>query len=321
MRAVVLMSTHNGSAFVEPQLHSILQQDHEDIRLFVRDDGSTDGTPDILRSVAEDPRVQLLLGTRLGLPQAFFELMRIAPDDADAYLFSDQDDVWHRDKISVAARHLAELTDIRPALYFSRLNLVAHDLRPIAISPSWTYPPAFGNALIENICTGCTSAFNRSALDLLRMTTTTEGIIHHDWWLYLVASAFGETVFDQTSHIEYRIHGGNAVGLPDNPIENQFRRIMRAGPSRRFAALLHQAQAFARTYGDGLAPDNLGMLNRFLALAANRQAAFQLIADRTIRRQRQADDALWRLGLLLYGCGLIRTSNDRRAKPETAHRP
>lgn len=57
MRAVVLMSTHNGALFVEQQVHSILRQDHEDLRLVVRDDGSTDGTPDILKSFASDPRI------------------------------------------------------------------------------------------------------------------------------------------------------------------------------------------------------------------------------------------------------------------------
>ncbi len=307
MRAIVLMSTHNGSTFLEQQVHSILEQDHEDLRLIVRDDGSTDITTDILQSFSADPRVQLIMGTRLGLPTAYLELIRIAPDDGDVYFFSDQDDIWHRDKISIAARHLSELPETRPALYCSRLNLVAHDLQPIGMSPDWIQPPSFGNALVENICTGCTAAFNTAALDLLRMTAATDGIIHHDWWLYLVVSAFGAIAFDRTPHIDYRLHLGNQVGVPRNPLENHRRRIASAGPSRRFAILLGQAQAFAHTYRDRMLPDRRDTLDRFLGLASSRKAALQLILDGTIRRQRHADDTLWRLGLVLYGCGLIRT--------------
>ena len=48
----VLLSTYNGEAYLKEQLDSILNQKNIAVKLFVRDDGSSDGTVDILRAYA-----------------------------------------------------------------------------------------------------------------------------------------------------------------------------------------------------------------------------------------------------------------------------
>ena len=45
----VLLSTYNGETYLKEQLDSILNQKNVAVKLFVRDDGSSDGTVDILR--------------------------------------------------------------------------------------------------------------------------------------------------------------------------------------------------------------------------------------------------------------------------------
>lgn len=45
---VVLMSTYNGERFLEEQIESILKQKDVDVVLYVRDDGSSDRTKQIL---------------------------------------------------------------------------------------------------------------------------------------------------------------------------------------------------------------------------------------------------------------------------------
>ena len=63
----VLLSTHNGERYIATQLASILSQLHTDIRVLVRDDGSIDGTVALVQAMAaEDPRVRLIAGSRLG---------------------------------------------------------------------------------------------------------------------------------------------------------------------------------------------------------------------------------------------------------------
>ena len=44
----VLMATYNGEKYVKSQIDSILNQQDVAVHLLVRDDGSTDSTPDIL---------------------------------------------------------------------------------------------------------------------------------------------------------------------------------------------------------------------------------------------------------------------------------
>lgn len=314
MPAIVLMSTHDGSAFIEQQMRSILEQSYRDIRIVVRDDGSTDGTPELLRSFVTDPRIELIAGSRLGLPHAFFELVRIAPVDAEAYFFCDQDDVWHRDKVSIAIAQLADYSATLPTLYCSRLNLMTSDMRPISTSPDWAHAPSLGNALVENICTGCTVAFNQAAHNLVRTTLPASGIIHHDWWLYLVISAFGKVIFDRVPHIDHRLHQGNAVGIPTTQLDNHIRRFANGSPTRRISALLRQAQTFAEIYREQLPNDARRTLDEFLAIANIRSAALPLVVNHAIHRQRKCDDMLWRISLLLRSVGAIKPLIDEEAR-------
>lgn len=49
-RIDILLATYNGAAFLGEQLDSIEAQTHENWRLIARDDGSTDGTLEILKN-------------------------------------------------------------------------------------------------------------------------------------------------------------------------------------------------------------------------------------------------------------------------------
>ena len=210
MRVVILMSTYQGEPFVAEQIESILRQLPPDGRLMVRDDGSRDGTVSVVRSFG-DPRITLTCGPNIGFARSFFTLMAAAPDDAEMIMLSDQDDVWLPQKIGRAWEYLKNTEEI-PTLYCSRQQLVDGNLHPIALSKRCARPPSFQNALTENIVTGCTAAFNQKALHLALKIGKPERIYFHDWWLYLVISAFGKVIADDEATILYRQHGGNAIG-------------------------------------------------------------------------------------------------------------
>lgn len=308
MNIVVLMSTYNGAANLKPQVRSILGQDVTHLSLIVRDDGSNDATPDILRRLAAtEPRLDVHLGDNAGLPDAFFELFGMAPPDADVYLLSDQDDVWHADKVAVAARQVLSHRADTPVLYCSRVRLVSDAGAFLGLSPDRPFAGALGNALVENICTGCTAAFNGALLRRLLQAKSLEGIMFHDWWAYLVAASFGTVIFDRGAHIDYRLHDHNVAGMPTSERNAFTRRLTQQRVSDRFTNLLAQAEAFAAVYGGDLAPDKRLLLDRLLALKQHRRAAFGLITEREIFRQSRRDDLVWRLALALFGAGLIGT--------------
>ena len=132
-----------------------------------------------------------------GATQSFFRLFEQCSKSAEYIAFSDQDDVWLPAKLERAIAALRNIDRKEPALYCSSATITNERLQPIGLTPLWPKPPAFGNALVENIATGCTVVLNRPAIDLLAAGPLPERAIFHDWWCYLVVSAFGTVVFDQ----------------------------------------------------------------------------------------------------------------------------
>ena len=49
----ILMATYNGEEFIKEQIESILLQDHQNFKLIIRDDGSSDGTLSVIKQYIE----------------------------------------------------------------------------------------------------------------------------------------------------------------------------------------------------------------------------------------------------------------------------
>ncbi|MET7422862.1 glycosyltransferase family A protein [Dactylosporangium sp. NPDC005555] len=107
--AAVLLPLRDEVERVEPCLRALLALDGAP-RLLVLDDGSTDGTPDLVRSIGGD-RVTLLTGRPLppgwlGKPHACQQLADAA--DADLLVFLDADVVLRPDALDAAAAMLGD---------------------------------------------------------------------------------------------------------------------------------------------------------------------------------------------------------------------
>lgn len=252
LRVVVLMSTYNGERFVAEQLRSILAQLPEGGRILVRDDGSRDGTLAAIASI-RDPRICVSPGDNLGFGRSFLTLLAAAPGDADMVMLSDQDDVWLPGKVERAWQHLASFPDT-PALYGSAQMLVDGALRPLNPTRVPKRPPAFDGAVAENIITGCTAAINPQALRLLQRAGVASGVHFHDWWLYLVVSAFGQVLFDRQPTLLYRQHGGNQIGHGAGWLGRQWHIVRFLARNDWVGILLGQLHAFWRHYADDLSP-------------------------------------------------------------------
>ena len=82
----VLMSTYNGEKYLREQIDSILAQTDVAVSLFVRDDGSSDGTEKILAEyAANDPRVRYEMCENVGVGNSFMNLLYSVPDTFDYY--------------------------------------------------------------------------------------------------------------------------------------------------------------------------------------------------------------------------------------------
>jgi hypothetical protein len=280
-RIAVLLSTYNGEAFLEAQLASLTAQEGVEVQVFARDDGSSDATREILARHADRwPALAALpSGPNLGPAMSFLQLLATAPDGFDGYAFCDQDDVWLPDKLGRAARRLAEVPDGRPALYCGRVTCVDAELRPLGPAPIKD-DGRFEHLLYENIAFGVTVVMNAAAALLVRARPPASGVIMHDWWCALAASAFGEVIYDPEPGVLYRQHGGNEIGQASAPLAELGRqaRMFARAPSR-YWPVHAQAAEFLRLWGEALDPPRLesaralvhskGSLARRLALAVS----------------------------------------------------
>ena len=262
-RVVVLMSTYNGAAFVAEQLRSILGQLPADGLVLVRDDGSTDGTADVIEALAEQ-RVRVERGDNLGFGASFLTLLARVPADAEVVMFSDQDDVWLPGKIARAGAALARCGD-RPALYGSAQMLVDEALRPLGPTAPWPAGASFQGALTENIITGCTAALNAPAVRLLQRAGAAPGVRFHDWWCYLVISAFGQVVFDDQPTLLYRQHGRNQIGHGAGWWGRQRQIVRFLWRNDWVGILLAQVRALDIHYGAQLPGEARALLDRYFA--------------------------------------------------------
>ena len=208
-KVTVLLATYNGEPYLVEQLDSIVQQDNTDVNIIASDDGSTDQTIKIL----QDYPVEIHQGPQQGFAANFFHLFKKANEDSDYYALSDQDDVWEPNKLQRATEWLATIDSNKPALYCARTLLVDEALTPLGHSPLFKKPPAFLNALVQNIGGGNTMVFNQAAYQLLRQTNNKHQMFAHDWWAYLLITGAGGAVFyDQTPSLQYRQHSKNILG-------------------------------------------------------------------------------------------------------------
>lgn len=298
-RVVVLMSTYNGERYVVEQLLSIVQQLPPGGGVIVRDDGSQDGTVACIEAVG-DPRITVVQGTNLGFGGSFLTLLMMVPAEADLVMFSDQDDVWLPDKVDRAWRHLQPLGEV-PALYGSAQMLVDAALNPLHATALWPRGPSLANALCENIITGCTAALNRPAIDLLQRGGVPDAVRFHDWWMYLVVSAFGVVVFDDQPTLLYRQHSGNQIGHGAGRIGRYLGIVRFLLRNDWVGILLRQVAAFFRTYGEELDPINRRLvLDLFDVQVDGAVPRLRLILSVRRLRQRLPEDFAFRLLLPLY---------------------
>ena len=297
-RVVVIMSTYQGERYVREQLLSVLAQLPAGGKVLVRDDGSTDRTVDQIVGVA-DPRIEVITGGNLGFGQSFLTLLMLVPDDTDMVMLADQDDVWLPDKIQRAWQRLEPLGAM-PGLYGSAQMLVDQDLHPLARTPTLRRDPSLANALTENIIVGCTAAMNRPAILLLQRAGVPSSVHFHDWWLYLVVSAFGVVVYDEQPTLLYRQHGANVIGRHPGRLKRLQRAWKVIVRNDWVSSLLGQIHAFLEHYGSSLSVRDRSWIEQHFAYKAGRIVPrWASVFSPHLRHQSLVDDLALRCLLAL----------------------
>ena len=106
-RVSVVMTVYNGLPFLETALESVLEQRFTDFEFIVIDDGSTDGSGDVLRHcAAQDRRVRLFSQENIGITPSLNRGLRKVRGEYVARM--DDDDICHPERFG---RQVAYLDD------------------------------------------------------------------------------------------------------------------------------------------------------------------------------------------------------------------
>lgn len=263
MKLIVLMSTYNGQKYLKAQLDSLINQDLRPDLIYVRDDGSKDDTVNILEEYAsEHSFIKYYCGSNIGPAKSFFELINNC-EKADYYALCDQDDVWFKDKLSTAIDTLDKQDNSIPLLYCSKYTLTDKDLNPINSNVSDLYNYSdFAHSLLYHSAPGCTFVFNDEARKkIVKYDLNKEYYLIHDAIIHKVVCMFGKMILDNDSHMYYRQHSNNEIGMTSNKFKEFTGRVNRFlnGKIKNYRS--NTAKSLLNVYKDEIDKDKKELLN------------------------------------------------------------
>jgi glycosyltransferase involved in cell wall biosynthesis len=126
----VMMPVYNAERYVGKAVESILGQSFGDFELLILDDGSTDGSLEVLRGYAQrERRIRLTSRPNRGLVDSRNELLDAARSDLVACM--DADDISLPDRLEKQVAYLREHPDC--VLVGSRVTIIDPDGQPLRI--------------------------------------------------------------------------------------------------------------------------------------------------------------------------------------------
>lgn len=304
-KIAVLLSTYNGELYLREQIDSIISQTNANqIVLFIRDDGSNDSTPNIIREYTAiyenihflNPNDRVNKGVR----DSFFELLRYAFDDEEKFkffAFSDQDDVWKENKLSEAYKALSTVPDNdRGKLYFSNKTFVNEELDVIQEETIRFYDD-FMDIFWQNLASGCTMVIDRK-LTSIAIQHSPQCTCIHDGWIYRLSRMINATIiFDRTSYILYRQHNSNTVGMKScKPYHLGSLLDKKKRSTTNRYEIIQEINSLYRTM---IPKEKSRVINDYLNSKASIQAKWRLIHNREMKKRDVRTRIAWATRILL----------------------
>lgn len=318
----VVLCSHNGSAFVEDQIESILRQGDGVAVVHVHDFASTDGSREVLDRIKAKAGSQIDLHHHSDAPGAAASFLRAlqctAPvlTERSLVFLADQDDIWLPEKLAIIRAELERrrLSPAEPFVLFHDVCVV--DDRLQVMRPTYYTGNPFRvprdldqtRLLMANPAIGHTMLLSPALIDLITAWPDSDRYMMHDWLAMLIASRAGRVEQIPMALSLYRQHANNVLGA--------YRTRGGAASVSRLLSftdrMVDQAVSFARAAHDLSA-------NRLIASSGleawcrrgYRPAALALSAGAVVRGptwQRKA------IGLLLLTRAIIGSSNGKNRR-------
>lgn len=228
----IIMAAYNGEKYIKDQIESILHNSFENWVLWIFDDGSKDQTESIIKKYIQQYPQKIRYyrnNTNKGVTRNFLEGVKLVTQLNNQeenekkhnhyYMFCDQDDVWMGEKIYKTLKQMKKAEkrygSEKPVAVFTDAIVVDEKLN---IQQSSFYKTSnlntnrrdLAHMLMENKLIGCTIMFNGALAE--RLDVIPKNARYHDWWIALIASAFGHITYLKEGTLLYRQHENNVVG-------------------------------------------------------------------------------------------------------------
>lgn len=210
----ILVTTYNtNEKYLRKQIESILKQTYSNIKIYISDDNSIDiNVKKILKEYENnDKRIKLYLQPKnLGYNKNFEFLLQ--QSTADYIMFSDHDDIWHKDKIEKSLKKLKE-EDVD--MVYCNCRQIDED--GVVIKENYfkykNVPLIKGkNKLAISRCVGigCSQIITKSVRD--KMIPFRKKVIAHDWLAGFIANEGKGMSYIEEPLFDYRLHNTNVFG-------------------------------------------------------------------------------------------------------------
>lgn len=209
----VAMASYNGEKYIKEQIISVLDNLSENDEVVISDDGSTDGTVEIIKKI-NDKRIRLISGPCKGLVKNFENAIKSCTGD---YIFlCDQDDIWHKDKV----KKVCKIFDETDCILIEHDAVVVNKDKEILYSSFFKYRHVRHGCIknwLRNTYHGCLIAF-KSELKTKIFPFPNDGCLH-DQWIGILADYYGKVYFLNEILMEYKRHENNSSSFKRLPLK------------------------------------------------------------------------------------------------------
>lgn len=245
MSISVAMCTYNGAEYLHQQLQSIASQTRLPDEMVVCDDGSCDDTVALLHRFAKEAGFPVRVhanSERLGTAKNFEQAIRLC--QGDIITLSDQDDIWHQEKLQAIETGFLKRPEI--GLLFHNAEIIDNTLHAAGYK-LWqsTYfdrrlqrqvrtDRAFEALLAHNFATGATVAFRSKFRNLIIPIPETW---MHDGWIAILIAAFAPILCIDRCLIGYRQHATQQLGARRRTIREHIASTQAVGNAEAYKGM------------------------------------------------------------------------------------
>lgn len=201
----VVLASYNGEKYIQKQLDSILIQLNDNDEVIISDDGSKDGTKEIVKKMASnDKRITLIDGPCKGYNKNFENAIFHAT--GEYIFFSDQDDIWMPNKVEEV------ISSFEKGIDCIRHDCVVVDDSGNVLSESYLKERKASTGYIKNIYkntfTGCCMCVKREWL--LKLLPFPDDVFY-DAWIGILSSKFNKAKILDSKLIKWCRHEGTVT--------------------------------------------------------------------------------------------------------------